>query len=193
MPRADGRSGWIVCKPETAVAGLAREKAKTQAATKLDESSVVFQLDTEKFWSRVQRGDPDECWPWSGSKQKSGYGDLRFQRKLLRAHRVAFILINGAIAKSDQVLHECDNPPCCNPNHLFVGNPKINSDDKIRKGRHAFGERAHGAIMTKEKVAAIRQFHKEHGGTVVDTAKKFKISKSVAYQIVKRVTWRHLP
>lgn len=91
----------------------------------------------QRLWSQIAVGDPGACWEWvGGSKQNGGYGSLRHDGKLHRAHRLVLELSSGQpLPKGFFACHHCDNPPCCNPLHLFVGTPKDNSDDKIRKGR----------------------------------------------------------
>lgn len=88
-----------------------------------------------RFWSRVDRsGGERSCWPWIGYRDKWGYGGFTRFRKLL-AHRVAWTIANGPIPDDMLVLHHCDNPPCCNPGHLFVGTHQDNMDDMAKKGR----------------------------------------------------------
>lgn len=86
------------------------------------------------FWQHVKVGDPSECWLWTGSKHKQGYG--LYGAGPRRAHRIAWTLIHGEIPPGLQVLHRCDNPPCVNPAHLFLGTDKDNHQDKAAKGRH---------------------------------------------------------
>jgi hypothetical protein len=85
----------------------------------------------------VAIGAPDECWNWTGAKLKSGgYGAFRLDGLTLRAPRVAWALTHGGESPGQLfVCHRCDNPPCCNPRHLFLGTAKDNTDDKDRKGR----------------------------------------------------------
>lgn len=92
-------------------------------------------LTVEDFWARVQRGNPDSCWPWLGPKMKSGYGQATISRRHTTAHRLAFELTNGAIPEGLNVLHRCDNRICCNPNHHFLGTQKDNIADMWAKGR----------------------------------------------------------
>lgn len=89
----------------------------------------------QRFWNRVDRRSAGECWLWLGSinKARRGYGQVWFQGKQHRSHRVAFFLTYGywpTIAR-----HRCDNPPCCNPTHLLNGTVQDNNADMISKGR----------------------------------------------------------
>lgn len=86
-----------------------------------------------RFWIRVDgsAGD-DACWPWLGARDPKGYGQAG---KRWRAHRVAMFLTNGPIPPGMFVCHHCDNPPCCNPAHLFIGTVTDNMRDCAAKGR----------------------------------------------------------
>jgi hypothetical protein len=90
----------------------------------------------ELFWAKVARGA--DCWEWGGARNTSGYGWFRFgpDRTPTGAHRVAYELSNGPIPDGLAVLHRCDNPPCVNPAHLFLGTNQDNVTDKVNKGRH---------------------------------------------------------
>lgn len=100
--------------------------------------SAEYQL---KFWSKVDIKGDDECWEWQGARfhkddPKRNYGAFRSNLKTPLAHRVAWSLRNGRLPKDNlQILHSCDNPPCCNPNHLHEGTNVDNVQDAIRKGR----------------------------------------------------------
>jgi hypothetical protein len=77
----------------------------------------------------------DECWPWTGQTVTGGYGRLGWQGRREIAHRVAWELFEGPIPEGQWVLHHCDNPPCCNPLHLYAGTQRQNIHDAIARGR----------------------------------------------------------
>lgn len=115
--------------------------------------------DKERFWSKVDIKSEEECWPWKDHLNSRGYGqiavhDQGVQDKLM-AHRVAKTLSLGEEIPSNKVtMHTCDNPPCCNPEHLVVGTQQENMDDMVDKSRSvtSFGH----AKLDWEDVESIR-------------------------------------
>lgn len=75
------------------------------------------------------------CWEWQGSRCKSGYGHVSYLGKIKRTHRIYYELLNGKIPDKLFVCHKCDNPPCLNPDHLFLGTNQDNMLDALKKGR----------------------------------------------------------
>lgn len=88
------------------------------------------------FHSMVRGAGEDECWLWTGAVDGHGYGSFRLRRySTVGAHRVAWCIANNADPLNRHVLHRCDNPPCVNPNHLWLGDALLNALDKVAKGR----------------------------------------------------------
>jgi len=88
-----------------------------------------------RFWAKVDKCEPDECWPWKNYINDGGYGKFRLNGKSEYAHRVAWEITNGPIPKGTLVCHKCDNTKCCNPDHLFLGSNLDNIHDAAVKGR----------------------------------------------------------
>jgi hypothetical protein len=105
------------------------------------------------FWARVApvSDDPDACWEWTGARDAvNGYGKWRplyVRGAQVYAHRVAYFLAYGEYRIGLKVCHRCDNPPCCRPDHLFVGTQKENLQDMLAKGRGRW-QRAHVSSAT---------------------------------------------
>lgn len=111
-----------------------------------------------RFWAYVQRGETNECWEWTGSRDTAGYGRIRVGVTAYRAHRVALALSGREVPPHLFACHHCDNPPCCNPAHLFLGTVGENTRDMVRKGRKPshVGVRNPRAKLTPEQVREIR-------------------------------------
>jgi hypothetical protein len=100
----------------------------------------------ERFWGKVAIGEKDECWPWQGTRQRAGHGIVKLKLPgrgwwVMTGSRAAWVLTSGAVPRGLYVCHKCDNPFCCNPNHLFLGTPKDNAQDMVAKGRSTKGRK----------------------------------------------------
>lgn len=97
---------------------------------------LSHQERVERFWKRVSITGKNDCWIWKLKPANKGYCQTWFgDNPCAKVHRVAWELTNGKIQNGLHVLHRCDNPPCCNPNHLFLGTQNDNNKDMALKGR----------------------------------------------------------
>jgi len=93
--------------------------------------------NTEKdFWNKVLQNENPLCWPYQQAVDKDGYGQFYYHGKNWRSHRLAWYFTHGPIPVGYCVLHRCDNPRCCNPQHLWLGTVEDNVQDMMQKGRH---------------------------------------------------------
>ena len=148
----------------------------------------------ERYLECVDRRGDDECWPWTG-RTTGGYGKFMASCSGGRsvdvlAHRFGYELASGPIPDGLLVCHRCDNPPCQNPRHLFLGTISDNNADMAAKGRAPRGERRWNARLT---VAAVRDI-RARSSTVaqVDLAAEYGVSRAAIYRVVSRQTWRHV-
>ena len=145
----------------------------------------------ERFWSKVNVCGDDECWEWTAGKYRRGYGSCSAVFGNRYAHRVAWTLTNGEIPVGLCVLHHCDNPPCCNPAHLFIGTQSDNMKDKAGKGRATRGESCRHSRLTEIDIKLIRMWLKR-GYTQRSIADVFEISRQSIGDINTGRTWKHV-
>lgn len=149
----------------------------------------------DRFWQKVDRRGPDECWEWTATRYPTGYGHIGLGKRSLGpgyAHRVSWEIHNGPIPKGMFLCHRCDNPPCVNPSHLFLGTPADNVRDAIAKGRHIKGEQVGGCVLTEADVIAIRRRYAAGGIRQGDLAAEYGVSRSNIGFIVRGRSWAHL-
>ena len=156
----------------------------------------------ERFWNKVDIRGPDDCWEWTGgrsqTRRKETYGLFRiYKDKGMRStHRVAWELVYGPIPKGLCVLHSCDNPLCCNSEHLFLGTQQDNVDDMFRKGRDYHrgvpGEQHPRAKLTNEKVLKIRELYQIGFGSQRQLGRLFGVSQATIMNILTRKSWKHI-
>ncbi len=156
--------------------------------------------DISRFWDKVDRGGPEQCWPWR-SYRSSGYGRFWLLGWMPRAHRIAWVLSHGRIPNGLRVCHHCDNPPGCNPAHPFLGTDRDNVLDRVHKGRpggggakgnSARGERHGRAKLTEGQVRAIRRRRNAEGVSSRKLASHYGVSRGAIYHIVSGRNWKHL-
>lgn len=169
----------------------------------MDEAALA------RFWSKADKsGGPNACWPWSRDRDRDGYGKIKLDGRTRRAPMLAWEFSHGGKAPPGLLaLHHCDNPPCVNPAHLWLGTKAANSADMKTKGRSAIGDRNgsrrhpgrlrppmgedHGAARLSDvEVRAIRNL----GGRLStrDIGWLFGIRQQTVSKIQRRVSWKHV-
>jgi hypothetical protein len=132
---------------------------------------------------------PDGCWPWNGNRSRRGYGRVKVLGRLHTASRLALECSGGPLPDGMYALHRCDNPPCCNPAHLFAGTIADNERDKVSKGRQMRGERHHKSKLTEQDVREIRRRGAD-GESQNSLARAFSVTQGVVWNILKRRIWK---
>lgn len=147
-----------------------------------------------RFWAKVDVRGPDECWPYLAPGDKDGYRRVGMGGRLILVHRVAWVFTFGPIPPHMLVCHSCDNPPCCNPAHLWLGFDVDNNADKEAKGRgnHPRGS-AHGrAKLTEAQVADIRARYAQGGISQSALADEYGVIQITISRIIRREIWPHV-
>lgn len=109
---------------------------KRHRLRRLVATPAIVATHAERFWSKVKKAGPDDCWLWQRHVDRAtGYGRYHFLGRAINAHRVAALLHFGSIPAGRQACHKCDVRTCCNPKHLFLGTAEENMQDMSRKGR----------------------------------------------------------
>jgi predicted XRE-type DNA-binding protein len=147
----------------------------------------------DRFWEKVDVRASNECWEWRASIS-GRYGQFRVDGKYLRSHRVAYTLHKGTIPDGMVVCHKCDYPLCCNPDHLFLGTLKDNSQDMVSKGRlrEQRGEKNAVHCLTDQQVEKIRKLYELDVMTQRQIAALFGTTRSNIGLIVHGKTWKHV-
>ena len=148
----------------------------------------------DRFWEKVDRRGPGDCWEWTAALNEHGYGVMRPEGKrsgpTVKAHRVSLMLA-GVDIEGLVVRHSCDNPPCVNPAHLSTGTKADNSADMVSRDRHARGSRSGTSKLSEREVAEIRD-RCAAGELHRVVAADYGVSRVTITNIVGGKTWRHV-
>jgi hypothetical protein len=149
----------------------------------------------QKINSRIHIHE-NGCHVWTSRKDKKGYGKIGYRKKYVSVHRLLWGFEKSPLEKSQWLLHTCDNPSCCNLDHLYIGTPKDNVRDMDCRNRrnvknHRRGEKSNLAKFNEDQVKQILKLH-VNGMTGADIARKFSVTKETIYKIINRVSWKHI-
>ncbi|MDP9113431.1 MAG: HNH endonuclease [Acidobacteriota bacterium] len=190
---------------------------------------TLTEQDIQRFLTMMPSGKPGECWEWPKIGSRGyGYfavhheGDLKKRWRNRQAHRVSWYIVNGPIPDGLLVCHKCDNPPCVNPGHLFIGDFKGNAADMVAKGRHKWTEEARRkhfenvgrgksaprsrhperypvgekatpwAKLDADIIKAIREEYARQKTPSTTLAIRYSVSKQTILRIIHRRAWKHV-
>ncbi len=150
-----------------------------------------------RFWKKVAKAGPDECWIWTGAKDGPGYGIIGEGGKyapLIKAHRLSYTMHKGPIADDLCVCHRCDVRACVNPEHLFLGTHTDNMRDMASKGRAStvgvppvcVGEDHPRAKLTDAQVLDIRKEYAESGTSMYAIADRYSVHQSTIFNLIHK-------
>ncbi len=151
---------------------------------------TLTESDIKRFWSKVDKRGPDECWEWMAgvSREKNGYGVFKISGVSYGSHRISYFISTKKQPGHLFVCHHCDNSICCNPNHLFLGTPAIDVADMVTKGRQAKGTGHGNSVLTEKEVLEIRGSCLSY----IELASIYGVCWQNISAIINRRTWKHL-
>lgn len=147
----------------------------------------------ERFWEKVEIGASDECWEWQRATSDYGYGRFKIGDRTRYAHRVAYRMLIGPIPGGRQINHHCHNPPCVNPDHLYLGTQEQNNRDCQLAERHnapAGTDFSHG--FDADTVREIRTRYERDDVTYADLAEQYDVMEETIGQIIRRDTYKDI-
>jgi hypothetical protein len=165
---------------------------------------LLTKQDVQRFWIKVDKspghGPKGDCWEWQNCRDDDGYGCFGVQGRVYRATRIVYSLEHASDDITHlMVCHSCDNPPCCNPDHLSLGTSSSNLEDAARKGRMARGNK-HGkrcnnsaprwSAVTPEIVIELHRLHNTQGLSAAALGRKFNLYERHVHNILNGDCWR---
>ena len=156
---------------------------------KLFPGRNYFKCLEDKFEYFIDKSG--DCWNWTGGIGHEGYGDLNFNHKKYLTHRFSYELHNGKIPEGKLVCHKCNNRKCVNPDHLYAGTQKQNSNDMILAGTLIHGKDHCHAKITEKDAVEIQRLYAQGGWTHRTLAEKFRINHSNIGNILRGTRWKH--
>jgi len=147
----------------------------------------------QDVWKYIDKKGEDDCWNWMRCLDVFGYGQITIDYKVYKCHRIVYELVYSIIPNGLLVLHHCDNPKCCNPKHLWLGNHDDNINDMVKKGRQRRGENVNTCKLTEQQVLKIRELYSMGEYSHAQIAKMYNVTKQLITSILNYKIWKHLP
>ena len=174
---------------------LAQRVAKPQTCARPYPS--LTEKDIARLWSKVEKGGAGDCWEWQAATLTDGYGVIKItyaprKSRVLRAHRLVYVLTHGPITPVNQVVrHTCDNPACCNPAHLVLGTQLDNTIDRRDRDRcnHVIGSAVGTAKLKWSDIGVIRSRAEDYDETQEAIAADYGVHPSTIGDILLGKTW----
>lgn len=152
----------------------------------------------KRFLKQISKSrNPDNCWKWKGALDINGYGRFSRGYKHIPAHRASWLILMGEISDGMNVLHKCDNPPCTNPSHLYLGTDKDNARDRVERNRYrkinkkVRGTRNHRARITQMTAIKIKR-RLAKNKTINEIAKELNVTRPTIENIKHKKSWAYL-
>jgi len=139
----------------------------------------------EDFWKKVDVKGPNDCWEWNKNRQSFGYGNFNGTQ----ASRWIYQYVNDVkLPRKIVVCHLCDNPPCCNPNHLWAGTQSDNMKDMQMKNRNTKGETNGMSVLNNNQVRKIRADNRKQKIIALD----YNVTPATISRIKNQLIWKHI-
>ncbi len=169
-------------------------RVKTAKYCSMNCPSRRKQTSQEEFLSKVYPEPNTGCWLWSGAYHYiGGHGSINAKNHngFAWAHRFSYFIHKGDFDRTKLICHTCDNPACVNPDHLYIGTTKTNSDDKVSRNRQMRGEKYPLSKLKESDIISIRSLNNS-GIQQKDICKEFGLSSAMVSLIVNRKRWAHI-
>ena len=145
-----------------------------------------------KFWNNIEKASIELCWNWIGATDRKGYGKFfavsNGNHKLIQSHRISYFLHYGVDPGDSLVLHQCDNPSCCNPNHLRLGTHKENMKDMASRG-HVF----RSPTLADNDIFMMRELWASNMFTQGEICRFYDLSRAAVCNAINGRTGKHVP
>jgi len=143
-------------------------------------------------WKRINKRDENDCWEWVGGKDKDGYGRMMIDRHNYRTHRLTYIETYGSIPEGLIICHRCNNPSCCNPNHLYAGTIRENSQQCTKEGRRVSGEKHYKTILSDKDILKIRSLYSTGTFSQRELGRMFGVTQAAIWYIINNKTRKYI-